>query len=405
MTQWISHKISDLGRIVTGKTPPSAHPEFFRGLIPFITPSDMTNDCRFIVTERKLSNDWDKHRRNMLPSHAICVVCIGATIGKVCMTSQPSHTNQQINSVIVDDENFDPFFVYYVLRTKSDELKARAAGAATPIINKTAFSELTLKAPNLQVQHRIGAILGAYDDLIEVNRRRVAVLEEIARGLFEELVILKVGMLPPAGGRYEGSTLPDNWQIVSLADISEIMMGQSPPACDLNKDGAGIAFHQGVTEFGPLYPSDRIFCHNANPKKVARAGDILFSVRAPVGRINIATNQVLLGRGIASIRGKNCPQAFLIAHLRATFHRTDLIGNGAIYKAVGRADIERVQVVLPPEEVLKTVTENMQPIYSLLWNIEQTNRHLAASRDLLLPRLISGELSVASAERQLEEVA
>lgn len=185
MSEWRTYRIADLGRIVTGKTPPSSQPELFDGDIPFITPSDMAYDHRNISTERVVSTDWDSKKRTLLPARTVCVVCIGATIGKICMTSKPSQTNQQVNSVIVDPTRFDQGFVYYGLRTKADELVARAAGAATPIINKTAFSEVEIDAPSLPIQRRIASILGTYDDLIEVNRRRIAVLEEMARGLFE----------------------------------------------------------------------------------------------------------------------------------------------------------------------------------------------------------------------------
>ena len=101
------------------------------------------------------------------------------------MTATRSQSNQQINSVIVH-EAFDPFFVYYKLSTLKNVLRQRAAGAATPIINKSAFSDIVVEVPLLHEQRRIASILSAYDDLIEVNRRRVAILEEMARRLFEE---------------------------------------------------------------------------------------------------------------------------------------------------------------------------------------------------------------------------
>ena len=405
MSEWRTYHISDLGRVVTGKTPPSSQPQLFDGTIPFITPSDMSFDCRHISTERFVSADWDSKRRTLLPEGAVCVVCIGATIGKICMSSKPSQTNQQVNSVIVDQTRFNQGFVYYGLRTKAGELVARAAGAATPIINKTAFSEIEINAPSLATQRRIASILGAYDDLIEVNRRRIAVLEEMARGLFESFVTKVIGELPPASGGFRNAVLPDGWCISDLGDIAEIIMGQSPRSEELNKDGNGFPFHQGVTDFGPLFPRRRIFCVPSNKKKVAAPGDILFSVRAPVGRINLATEEVVLGRGVSSFRSAIGTQHYLAAHLRSTFYEPDLIGNGAIYKAVGRNDIQRIPIVLPSAEIRADLDVKITSMYDLLWTIEQANSALAASRDLLLPRLISGQLSVAEAERQLDKVA
>lgn len=149
MIGWQTSRIGDLGRVITGKTPPSSQPDMFNGDVPFITPSDMFYDQRHIHTDRFVSTAWDSKQRTLLPEGAICVVCIGATIGKICMTSRSSQTNQQLNSVVVDPVRFDSGFVYYALRALAGEFKARAAGAATPILNKSAFSDVTITAPLL----------------------------------------------------------------------------------------------------------------------------------------------------------------------------------------------------------------------------------------------------------------
>lgn len=98
-------------------------------------------------------------------------------------------------------------------------------------------------------------------------------------------------------------------------------------------------------------------------------------------------------------------RAFLLAHLRATFHTPDLIGNGAIYKAVNRADIERVPIVQPSADDLARLEPRLATVRDCLLNLYRANAALAMSRDLLLPRLISGDLAVATAERELEAIA
>jgi len=140
--------MAELRTVVTGKTPPSSQPGLFGDLHPFLTPTDIDGFARYIEPARFLSPEGrDYQHRLMLPERAVCVVCIGATIGKVCMPGRPSFTNQQINSVVVNENEHDPFFVYHLLTTLRDELKSNAGGAATPIINKTAFSEIEAKFP------------------------------------------------------------------------------------------------------------------------------------------------------------------------------------------------------------------------------------------------------------------
>lgn len=298
-------------------------------------------------------------------------------------------------------------YVYYLLNSRNvrQQIRATASGAKVRHTSPSRIYAVTVPEHSIEAQRRIASILGAYDDLIEVNRRRIAVLEEMARGLFESFVTKVIGELPPASGGSGNAALPDGWHISDLRNVTEIIMGQSPPSEELNKDGDGFPFHQGVTDFGPLFPRRRIFCVPSSKKKVAATGDILFSVRAPVGRINLATEEVVLGRGVSSFRSTIGAQHYLAAHLRATFYEPDLIGNGAIYKAVGRSDIQRIPIVLPPAEIRAELDVKIASIYDFLWTLEQSNKALAASRDLLLPRLISGQLSVAEAERQLEEAA
>jgi hypothetical protein len=150
--------------------------------------------------------------------------------------------------------------------------------------------------------------------------------------------------LPEPSGASSGIGLPTGWKIEPLGSVAHVIMGQSPPSAELNTDGAGLVFHQGVTDFGALFTGRRVFCSHLHGKRIAEAGDILFSVRAPVGRINCASERTVLGRGVAAIQDNSGERAYLLAHLRAMFHTTDLIGTGAIYRAVKRGDVEGYQL-------------------------------------------------------------
>ena len=225
MTELHTVRIGGLGRVVTGKTPPSSQPELFGELYPFLTPTDINGVARYVETTRFLSIEGcDYQHRLMLPARAVCVVCIGATIGKVCMTNRPSFTNQQVNSVIVNENEHDPFFVYHLLATLRDELKANAGGAATPIINKTAFSEIEVNLPSLSVQQCIAGILSAYDELIENNQRRIRILETMARALYREWFVEfrfpghdKIPRVPSPLG-----DIPQSWEVKRLPECVDV---------------------------------------------------------------------------------------------------------------------------------------------------------------------------------------
>jgi len=327
---------------------------------------------------------------------------VGAYCGSIAISNSPFWASDN-TIVALPKEGIDLRFAYFLLHNA--RLNRHAGGSAQPLLTQATLKPLRFAVPSLHTQRRVASILGAYDDLIEVNRGRIALLEEMAQRLFAEIIIRPIGQFPEAAGTSKKADLPKGWKIEPLANVADIIMGQSPPSAELNTDGKGLVFHQGVSDFGELFPGRRVFCDYVTGKRVAEEGDILFSVRAPVGRINCATEKMILGRGVSAIRHRDGKRAYLLAHLRRTFHTTDLIGNGAIYRAVNRGDVERVSIVLAPPEIVSTLNGQLEDILKLVWALHFSNIALAGSRDLLVPRLISGELSFSSAERELEAVA
>jgi type I restriction enzyme S subunit len=167
---WRRRLIGDLGRVVTGATPSTGRPELWGASIPFITPSDLHRSRPWVSASRYISNSGALElATRLLPAGAVCFTCI-ASIGASCMTQEVSLTNQQINSLIVEDNEADPFFVFQKLVEDKERIKAMASGAATPIINKTAFSSIALDVPPLTEQCRFG-------EEVEPLYRMVALLE------------------------------------------------------------------------------------------------------------------------------------------------------------------------------------------------------------------------------------
>jgi type I restriction enzyme S subunit len=395
---WRSVKISDFGNVITGSTPSTKRPEFYGGKYPFITPTDIDNTSRYIDTARFLSEAGYKNQESrLLPAGAICVVCIGATIGKICMTHAPSFTNQQINSVVVDSAKYDNAFVYYLLNTQAEQIKGIAGGAATPIVNKTAFSNIEFRVPPLDTQRKIAAVLSAYDDLVENNTRRIQILEEMAQAIYRQwFVEYKFPGhkdVPLADSRTELGEIPEGWEVKRLGDKCTLVIGQSPRSEFYNQDGDGLPFHQGVKDFGERFPVHNVYC--TLDKRIAEAGDILFSVRAPVGRINIADRKLIIGRGLHAIRHNSSHQWFIFHQLKARFFQEDMIGGGTIFKSVTKDDMLNIELIVPSPEIEKEFEQLLRPISAQIANLTKKNGNLRRTRDLLLPRLVSGEVDVS----------
>jgi len=126
--------------------------------------------------------------------------------------------------------------------------------------------------------------------------------------------------------------VPEGWGVKTLEDLCELIVGQSPKSEFYNETGDGLPFHQGVKDFGSRFPTTTTWC--LVQKRIAAEGDILFSVRAPVGRINISNCKMIIGRGLHAIRSKTGNQVFIFEQLKDKFQEEDSMGSGTIYKSV-----------------------------------------------------------------------
>ena len=171
--RWRTRSVSELGKIVTGKTPKTSVEEYFGGEIPFLTPSDDMESKWVNKTARSLTEKGlEKVKNNLIPAKSVCVSCIGSDLGKVTMTTRSTVTNQQINSIIVDELNFDADFVYYSMKQLGKILNFHSkTSTAVPIVNKSTFSQYEISAPDIDEQRRISSILCMIDNKIENNKK------------------------------------------------------------------------------------------------------------------------------------------------------------------------------------------------------------------------------------------
>lgn len=324
------------------------------------------------------------------------------TIGEVHFVDEPFWP---LNTTLYvqDFKGNDPRFVAYLLEAL--DLAGLVASAAVPGINRNHLHPLIVRIPDVDLQRQLAGTMAAFDDLIENNRQRMALLDEMARLTYREWFVHfrfpgheEVELVESSLG-----SIPENWDSETLVDAARLVMGQSPRSEFYNDQRVGFPFHQGVTNFGARYPEHKKWC--TQEKRVAEQGDVLLSVRAPVGRINVAPDRLVIGRGLAAVRSKRDAQVFLFETLREVFAEEDSMGGGTIFKAVTRKDLERIGLVRPPEAVVAAFESTVGPMFNLVANLEQQNRALIDARDLLLPRLISGDLDVSEFHLDLEPVA
>jgi len=188
MSEWKEYKLNELGKVVTGNTPSSKFPEEFGDEMPFVTPTDYKNYNKWIsFADRNLSKQGiEKLKSRLLPENSILVTCIGSDMGKVAINKVPVISNQQINSII-PNENVDANFLYYKLVESYDTLKTYGeAGTAVPIVNKGDFENIEISLPPLPIQTAIAEILSSLDDKIDLLHQNNKTLEAMAETIFRK---------------------------------------------------------------------------------------------------------------------------------------------------------------------------------------------------------------------------
>ena len=365
--------------------------------IPVVKIGNITDDYRVDINSVQCFPEdliTEKHEKFMLSNYDILIAMTGATAGKVgricCSKEQILLLNQRVAKFKPRDIN--PNFFWSAISTPRyrTTFYRLGGGAAQPNMSGAQIEAVEIPYPPPTVQDRIASILSAYHNLIENNRRRIRLLEQSARLLYKEWFVHL---------RFPGHEhvkikdgVPEGWERKPLGEIADITMGQSPKSVYYNEEGNGLPFHQGVTNFDVRFPSHQTYCTVQN--RLAEPGDILFSVRAPVGRINITTDRIAIGRGLAAIRSNRDQQNLLFYTLKNHFFKEDMIGGGAIFAAIPKKDLYGVKLMQPLNQIAMMFLERVKPIDCQIANLQRANGNLAKVLDLLLPRLMFGWVAV-----------
>ena len=331
-----------------------------------------------------------------LPKRGDILITTEAPLGEVAQlrTSERVALAQRVILLRGDPLTVAQSYFFYALRSPfvQGELKARATGTTVLGIKQSELRLVKIPYHPLPIQRKIAAILSAYDDLIENNTRRIQILEEMAQTIYKEWFVKfrfsgheNVKMVNSEWGK-----IPEGWAVKKLWEVSSFVMGQSPSSKLYNTGGEGLPFHQGVKDFGTRFPSHKTYC--TVDKRVAEEGDVLVSVRAPVGRINIANAKLIVGRGLAALRHESLLQSFLFYQLKNIFVDEDSMGGGSIFNAITKEDMSNIKFLVPNESLDRKFDELVGSLDKQIENLQSKIVNLRRTRDLLLPRLISGEI-------------
>lgn len=294
-------------------------------------------------------------------------------------------------------EDVDPQYLYQILRSNDTlaqlQMLAESRSGTFPQITYSELSNIMVSLPSQKAQKNIVSILSSLDRKIELNNKINADLEEMAQALFKNWF---VDFEPFKDGKFVDSELgmiPEGWKVGTLADIAEITMGQSPAGNSLNENREGMIFYQGSSDFGFRFPSIRVF--TTEPKRLAVANSVLFSVRAPVGDINVAKEECCIGRGVASIKSKYGHDSYLFYTMKSLHKLFDSFdGEGTVFGSINKKTLSAIQILLPSDGIVEQFNNIASSFDDRIRSLSDESSRLSTLRDTLLPRLMSGELEV-----------
>lgn len=291
-------------------------------------------------------------------------------------------------------------YLYY--RLVSLNLNRLHQGTSQPLLNQFILKSININLPPLNEQKAIADTLSALDDKIELNNKINQNLEAQAQAIFKHWFIdfefpdKNGNPYKSSGGEMVESELgmiPKGWEVCRLDEIANITMGQSPRGTTYNEIGEGAVFYQGRTDFTARFPQRRLY--TTDPKRMAKRGDILMSVRAPVGDINIANEDCCIGRGLCSLNSKSNMNSYLLHTLFQLKNEYDVFNReGTVFGSINQKELKGIKIVKPADRLAKAynnMASYLDKKYSVL---DKESRTLVNARDTLLPKLMSGEIRI-----------
>lgn len=395
--------ISDLGRIVTGNTPPRNQPELYGDYTPFIKATDISENEKhtYLPEEGYSESGHKKYIRSLIPKGSTCVVTIGSIGKKMTMAHCDCFINQAMNAII-PNEHFDNEYVYYAVKNVIGNLKALDSGTASgrENVSKSAFSKMEVTiTDDIISQRKIGSILAAYDDLIENNQKQIKLLEEAAQRLYKEwFVDLR---FPGHEHTKIVDGVPAGWKPCTLDDVIEF-----DPKVRLDKDRVKqFVPMSALSTSSMVLDINEIIETKSNSGSKFQNGDTLLARITPC----LENGKTAFVYGLESDEGAVGSTEYIVMRSKRLnpymvylLSRTSVFRQAAINSMSGSDGRQRVKAdklkalayLLAPTGLIHSFERIASPMFEMIFELNKQIFATTEARDRLLPKLMSGEVEV-----------
>ena len=406
---WIPRKLNELGFVGRGRSRnrPRNDPTLYGGPYPFIQTADiMASELRITKYSQTYSEKGLAQSR-LWNENTLCMTIAGENTAETAILSFKACFPDSVVGFIADPDKADVRFIKYYLDTIKHQLKNISKGATQDNLSLDKLLSFDILTPPVNTQRKIAAILSAYDDLIENNTRRIAILEEMAQSLYREWFVHfrfpgheKNGMVKSALG-----LIPEGWEVKAFSEVAVLIKKSIDPG----------KFEQDTFEYYSIPAFDEGCMPTMNTGKEIKSnkflvpeGAILLSKINPrIPRIWL-TMRTSSSRAVASteflvlVPRPPCSREFLFSSCRSTGFIDEFasraVGTSTSHQRVKPEDFMNLLILQPENILLYKFTEFVTPMFQSIYNLRLRNANLRKTRDLLLPKLISGEVDVEGLE-------
>lgn len=392
--QLVSTPIKSMGKVITGRTPSTKNQEYYGNDYFFISPADLGNR-KYVSDSIKKLSDFGIKKANKLPPQTILFTCIGSTIGKIGMSENECATNQQINAVIVDKNNFDPNYVYYQLARHSLRIAELAGRQAVPIVNKSTFESYEINTHPFEEQKKIAQILSTWDEAIEAVGELIEKKNQLKKTLLNTLVI----------GNKKADNFSDNkWITTTIDKLGQIYAGGTP-STNVSEYWNGAVAWCTPTDITALKgqreisKTKRTITEKGLKKSSANLlpkNSIIVCTRATIGDTAMNTVPMATNQGFKSIVPNDSIDNTYLYYLILTFKKYFIrYSSGSTFLELSKKDFSKTKITIP-----KSIDEQKQ-IANVMINLDEEIDLLVQKKSLLkkqkkglMQRLLTGKVRV-----------
>lgn len=389
-------------KVCSGGTPKSSITSYYDGDIPWLNTNEV-DFCNIYNTKRHISEEGLKNSAaKYIPENTVVVAMYGVTAGKCAITKIPLTTNQACCNLIIDQTKANFQYVYYYLKLQSTYLNSLATGGAQQNLNAILIKKFQIPMPSLAIQNKIASILSNYDTLIDINTKRIKLLEDSARELYKEWFVRM--RFPGHEQTKFVKGIPEGWKVKELKELVSTQYGLTTTAH--NEKGDNDAYYLRITDIvdNNIDWSSVPYCNvddTIMEKYKLYSGDILVArTGATVGyatQIQKIPYNAVFASYLIRLKAKNSIHSSYIGMSVVSDLFKDYIqsiATGAAQPMANPRLMTTFKLLLPNDTLLKEFNDKVDLVNNEILTLQLQNQTLTATRDRLLPRLLSGELKI-----------